>query len=258
MFERLNDNIWRHHDAAGCTCYLVVGEERAAMIDCGGTGEPVMAELRAITPLPVDLLLTHAHPDHFGAAYEFDRVWLHQADAAVLDEFEQFFACLNIAPIRRETLHTFADGHVFPLGGRSLTAIHLPGHTPGSSVFADDAGKCLFTGDALGSGDFVLMSLPRTDCLSRYRENLMTFLDRTADRADYTWHAGHYHQAQRPDGTVNPPCRRLCEDMASLCGKILSGQVQGKEVQEAFAPNGKALRADDGTAGIIYNRNQQC
>lgn len=43
-----------------------------------------MPQIRALTGLAVDLLLTHAHPDHFGAAGEFDRIWLCEDDRETL------------------------------------------------------------------------------------------------------------------------------------------------------------------------------
>ena len=256
MFESIAPSVWRYHDETGSTSYLVVGESRAAMIDCGAVARPLMAHIRAITPLPVDLLLTHAHPDHYGAAAEFDAVYLHEADAKALPVFEEAFKRMGVAPLRRDTLHTFSDGHVFDLGGRTLTAIGLPGHTPGSVVFADETGRALFSGDAVGSGDIVLMSVPKAYSLSRYRDSLQAFLERIAPCKGYTWYAGHHHQAVREDGSLNPVCPELIRDMAALCDALLTGQVQGCEVQELFAPDERSFRAYLGRAGIVYTESQ--
>ena len=213
MFEQLAPRLWRYHDDTNSTSYLVVGESRAAMIDCGSGHVPVMPMIREITPLPVDLLLTHAHPDHYGAAAEFERVWLHEDDAKALDAMESVFTVMGVPPLPRDTLHTFSDGHVFDLGSVSLTACALPGHTPGSTVFICKALACMFSGDAVGSGDIVLMSVPKAYSLVDYRVSLLAFLEKTAACRDYAWYAGHYHQAQREDGSANPPCYALCEDM---------------------------------------------
>lgn len=256
MFESIAPSVWRYHDETGSTSYLVVGESRAAMIDCGAVARPLMAHIRAITPLPVDLLLTHAHPDHYGAAAEFDAVYLHEADAKALPVFEEAFKRMGVAPLRRDTLHTFSDGHVFDLGSVSLTACALPGHTPGSTVFICKALACVFSGDAVGSGDIVLMSVPLASSLADYRVSLLAFLEKTAACRDYTWYAGHYHQAQREGGTLNPPCYALCEDMAQLCAALISGSCKGFAVNEIFAPGGKAFRAYMGRAGIVYSAEQ--
>lgn len=256
MFEQLAPCLWRYHDDTNSTSYLVVGKSRAAMIDCGSGRRPVMPMIRAITPLPVDLLLTHAHPDHYGAAAEFERVWLHEDDAKALDAMEPVFTVMGVPPLPRDTLHTFTEGHVFDLGGRSITAIDLPGHTPGSVVFADDVGCALFSGDAVGSGDIVLMSVPKAYSLSRYRDSLQAFLERIVPYEGYTWYAGHHHQAVREDGSLNPVCPELIRDMAALCDALLAGQVQGCEVQELFAPDERSFRAYLGRAGIVYTESQ--
>ena len=257
MFERLMDNLWRYHDETGSTSYLVVGESCAAMIDCGCVVRPLMEEIRRITPLPVKLLLTHAHPDHFGAAGSFSEVWMHEDDIDALPVFEPAFAVMGVPPLNRETLHAFKDGQVFDLGGKAIVACALPGHTPGSVVFVDEKDGLVFTGDAIGSGDIVLMSVPLAYTLSAYRDSLRAYLDKSAPWSAYTYLPGHWHQQKRADGTENPPCRALIEDMESLCCRALSGEIQGEETEEIFAPDRRALRAYAGRAGIVFAAGQR-
>lgn len=258
MITKLTDSIWRYHDETGATSYLVVGKTRAAMIDCGGSGKPVMPWIREITALPVMLLLTHAHPDHYGSAAEFDEVWLHEDDISALPVFEEAFSVMGVRPLDRRTLHAFSGGHVFDLGGESIIACELRGHTPGSVVFVDEAQHCIFSGDAVGSGDIVLMSVPLAYDLSDYRRSLEDFLEKRASWADYTWHSGHYHQADRGEGEPpNTPCRALIADMIRLCDALLAGEAQGERVQELFAPGGRARRAYFGRAGIVFS-DKQC
>lgn len=257
MITQLTDFIWRYHDEMGSTSYLVVGKTRAAMIDCGGAGKQLMSWIRSITDLPVILLLTHAHPDHYGSAAEFDEVWLHEDDISALPVFEEAFSVMGVRPLDRKKLHSFADGHVFDLGGETLIACALKGHTPGSVVFVDEAQRCIFSGDAVGSGDIVLMSVPLAYDLSDYKRSLVAFLERSEPWANYTWHAGHYHQADRgEDEPPNTPCRELAADMAMLCGELLEGSIEGEKTQEIFAPNGIARRAYMGRAGIVYSDEQ--
>lgn len=257
MFERLTDCIWRSHDAAGSTAYLIVGKTCAAMIDCGMVARPLMEEIRSITQLPVKLLLTHAHPDHYGAAAEFEEIWLHRADIAALPVFEKAFEIMRVAPLERSRLHAFDDGHVFDLGGRRIQACWLPGHTPGSSLFVCEEEACVFCGDAVGSGDIVLMSVPMAYDLAAYRRSLAGFMERSAPWEGYRWYSGHYHQAQRPDGEApNEPCRALVGDMIALCDALLMGRLQGEATRELFAPGGAARRAYMGRAGIVYSDEQ--
>ena len=257
MFEQISARIWRYHDMTGSTSYLVVGDTGAAMVDCGMVPCAMMGAIRRITPLPVRLLLTHAHPDHYGAAAEFDEVWLHEADCAALPVFEEAFSVMRVPPLDRERLHAFSDGQVFDLGGVQLTACHLPGHTPGSTLFVCEGEQCIFCGDAVGSGDIVLMSVPLAYTLSAYRDSLRAYLDKSAPWSAYTYLPGHWHQQRRADGTENPPCRALIEDMESLCCRALSGEIQGEETEEIFAPDRRALRAYAGRAGIVFAAGQR-
>ena len=257
MFVRLTDCIWRYHDEAGSTSYLVVGETCAAMIDCGMVSRPLMEEIRSLTALPVKLLLTHAHPDHYGSAAQFDEVWLHEEDVRALGVFEEAFAVMGVPALKRETLHAFSDGCRFDLGGKEILACALTGHTPGSTVFVDEADRCIFCGDAVGSGDIVLMSVPLAYTLSAYRDSLRAYLDKSAPWSAYTYLPGHWHQQKRADGTENPPCRALIEDMESLCCRALSGEIQGEETEEIFAPDRRALRAYAGRAGIVFAAGQR-
>ena len=257
MMKQISKTVWRYHDMCGCTSYLVVGREKAVMVDCSMMPGPIMPMIREITQLPVELLLTHAHPDHYGAAAEFERIWMHEKDIAALDEMEPVFAGMGVKPLPRAKLCAFSGGHVFDLGGCSLLAAELTGHTPGSTVFVYDAEKMIFSGDAVGSGDIVLMAVPKAFTLSAYRQSLSAFLKESELWADYVWLAGHWHQADRGEGQErNDPCRALIEDMISLCDAILSGKIAGENVTEAFAPGGIAHRAYLGRAGIVYCDHQ--
>jgi len=101
---------------------------------------------------------SHSHEDHmagngaFGAA----RVHIHEADllgAASLDGLMEVygltgqprddFAAMVVEQFHytpRPDAHGFTDGHVFDLGGVSVEAVHLPGHTRGHSGFRIDGG----------------------------------------------------------------------------------------------------------------------
>ncbi|VAW33637.1 hypothetical protein MNBD_CHLOROFLEXI01-986 [hydrothermal vent metagenome] len=52
-------------------------------------------------------------------------------------------------------LHTFVDGEILPVPGKP-TALHMPGHTPGSAAFYLEQERILFSGDALTTKNPVL------------------------------------------------------------------------------------------------------
>lgn len=86
-----------------------------------------------------DVLITHRHPDHVGAAAPLAdaglRLWIHPLDA-------DGFAWARTLPAERATVE---------LGGLRVEVIPTPGHTPGSTCFRLGGALCL-TGDTLFPG----------------------------------------------------------------------------------------------------------
>ena len=63
-----------------------------------------------------------------------------------------------------------AEGDRIELGQRTLTVLHLPGHSPGSIGFFDELRGTLFSGDALYDGE-LLDALERSN-VEHYRKTL--------------------------------------------------------------------------------------
>ena len=161
--------------------YLVLGTDRAALVDTGNGIGDIKSVVSELTTLPVLVLLTHEHPDHFGGASAFD-------DVAILDEpsaierieagvpndrargsvtGDQVWKPLP-AGVNPETFHVpgvvptrrLTDGEIVDLGERTLEVIATPGHSKGSVCYLDREERLLFTGDhfypgplyAFGSG----------------------------------------------------------------------------------------------------------
>jgi len=170
--------------------YLVEGERYVAVIDSGlGVGDfrGLAASLSDREPL---MLLTHAHWDHIGAAWQFPKVFVHPSEAyAVRRGFPNAMMSQMFEP---EVLHRpdlpagfdpatadipgrepdgeLNDGDHIDLGGRVLEITHTPGHSPGRVSFFDRESGFLFAGDALNYGD-VWLYLPRSDA-GAFRETL--------------------------------------------------------------------------------------
>lgn len=146
--------------------YLVIGTERAALVDTGMGVANLKDEVDAITSLPIVVLQSHAHFDHIGDAWRFDDVRVHASEADALargreagtltgwmdakeltgplpDGFNP--ASYHLMPKAPTSL--IADGDEIDLGGRALTVIHAPGHSPGSVVFWDEAARILVSTD---------------------------------------------------------------------------------------------------------------
>ena len=161
--------------------YLVVGEEKALLIDTGFGMGSLKKVVESLTEKPVIVVNTHGHPDHGGGNYEFSAVYLHSEDwelyaykcaDARLEEANHWpvEGEVQLQPYQPETL-PLEDGQVFDLGGRLVDVLHTPGHTAGSVSLFDRQTRSLFTGDNTNAhGVFVDNMSPGT--VTEYRDSL--------------------------------------------------------------------------------------
>ena len=126
------------------------------MIDPGDEPERILRALQGASLKPVALLHTHAHLDHITGSRRVKEatgaaIRLHPADRPLYDALPEqaaFFGLSAEAPIDPDAPLT--DGETIRFGPHSLTAIHTPGHTPGSTCFRLDGDRpLLFSGDTL-------------------------------------------------------------------------------------------------------------
>jgi glyoxylase-like metal-dependent hydrolase (beta-lactamase superfamily II) len=151
--------------------YLIIGRERAALIDSGmGIGD-VSAEIAKITSLPCMVLNTHYHWDHIGANASFKEIAIHELETDLVAQ-KQNVASVRKAmksPAARAALppdfdpsayrivpkpatRSLHDNDLIDLGGCVLKVLHTPGHSPGHVTFWDEAKDMLFTGDTASMG----------------------------------------------------------------------------------------------------------
>lgn len=161
-------------------CYLLLGTERALLIDTGlGIGN-IGDAVRRLTKLPVVAMATHAHWDHVGghaccAAYyvhEAEVAWLRGAFPLPLQAVRSMVVrdCVLPEGFDVEQYTIFAgnearilrDGDSIDLGSRSVQALHTPGHSPGHMCVWEEARGYLWTGDLVYRGT-LYASYPSTD-----------------------------------------------------------------------------------------------
>lgn len=146
----LNDHIYILRDDQNATGYLVVGQEKAALIDTMFGIEDLRPMIREITDLPLVVLNTHGHGDHIGGNAYFDACYVSPADFSMVERF-----CQHAEQKLQELGLAFPEvlpinpGDAFDLGGITLYAIPVLGHTPGGICFFDPQDRTLFTGDAI-------------------------------------------------------------------------------------------------------------
>ncbi len=137
--------------------YLVVGKERALLFDLAVNEAGMREYTQELAGKPVQLVLSHGHPDHTYFLSEFSDVWMHLADEKLIRD-----GMMGMPPVTPcPTIHSLQDGDTLDLGDRVLDVFNIPGHTPGSILLLDRQSKVLLSGDTCarrllyGMTDFV-------------------------------------------------------------------------------------------------------
>lgn len=180
----------RRHAELDLTTGLVLGGERALVVDTRGDarqGAELAAAVRAVTALPVVVVVTHAHFDHCfgtaaflpcpGYAHPLCRTTLAAGAAAQRDEWSAYYRDRGdegTAEALATTDPPLPDRGVDPevvldLGGRTVVLLHAGrGHTDHDVVVHVPEVAAVFAGDLVEQGappdlgDAVLADWPAT------------------------------------------------------------------------------------------------
>ncbi|MDR3508825.1 MAG: MBL fold metallo-hydrolase [Caulobacteraceae bacterium] len=136
--------------------YLIIGQERALLFDSGSGTRDISGVVAGLTRLPVTVMASHLHYDHLGGIAPFAHVAMIDLPQTRADvsrglfragRYEYLGLIDHLAPPPVKVGEWLAPGAVIDLGGRSLTVLNTPGHTPTSAALWDAAGHRLFIGD---------------------------------------------------------------------------------------------------------------
>ncbi len=162
--------------ASAMNVYLIEGPDgEYTLVDAAVPG--LLSTLRramARRGVPLEriarVLITHAHPDHIGGLPELLAVvpvpvWIHEADAPFArgEQAQQLASPETLSALNRQIARaaansrqlavpiarTFAGGEVLDDVYPGLTAVHLPGHSPGQSGFWLPEQRLLLGGDVV-------------------------------------------------------------------------------------------------------------
>jgi glyoxylase-like metal-dependent hydrolase (beta-lactamase superfamily II) len=195
--KKIRENLWQVGgggltDPADAAIYLVRFGDKAALIDAGcGIGHSRLRK-NVIECLQPNgqleyLLLTHCHFDHTGGAEavrkEFGcRIVAHELDAVYLESGDPDVTAASwygtlFTPFAVDIKLRGRESNL-EVGGGTLTAIHWPGHSPGSVVYTTRIGSelVLFGQDVHGPIHPSLLSDER-----QYQASLASLLNLDAD-----------------------------------------------------------------------------
>ena len=161
-------------------CYLLIGSDRALLIDTGLGICNICEQVRKLTDKPVTAVATHIHWDHIGGHKYFPDFYAHKAELDWLDggfplpaqavknmvadrcELPRDFDISNYEIFQGKPSRVLKDGDTIDLGGRKIQAFHTPGHSPGHLCFWEAEKGYLFTGDLVYKGT-LFANYPSTD-----------------------------------------------------------------------------------------------
>ena len=166
----VDNNVW-----------LVGDDDQVLVIDAPHDAAPIVEAIagRRVTAI----VLTHGHNDHITAAPALRAatgapIWLHPADRMLWDMVH--------ADVRPD--EALGEGTTFRVAGTTLTVLHTPGHSPGSTCLHAPDLAAVFTGDTLfhgGPGATGRSFSDRPTILNSIRSKLLTL------HGDTVVHTGH-------------------------------------------------------------------
>ena len=176
--------------------YLLVGDEKALLVDCGFGIIDLKKIVGEITDKPLITVCTHGHHDHVMGVTNLTDCYIHSVDNEV-------FALNTCEPVLRmfvmnntltehkncEEFEAFAEEWVskayplpealdyipyFDLGNRKIYWHLIPGHTRGSIALYDEKYKAAFDSDGASRG--VWIYLVESTSLPEYIETLESYI----------------------------------------------------------------------------------
>lgn len=260
--KKIHPTVTSIYDLTRVFAYLVEGNERAALLDTGTGVGNLKALVEGLTTKPITVICTHGHVDHAGGAYGFETVYLNEKDydlakvhttvefrsGSILDQLKEGTLSLSdLVPQREGNYINLVDGQLFDLGGITLEAIALPGHTPGMTCILVRELRVLLIGD--GCNPFTFLFLPESSSVEDYKASLQHLL-RHEDRYDRVWLS--HGRSIAPKSIVHD-CIELCDEIIAGTADNIPYDFLGQSAFIAKAMNPDYIRLDGKLGNIVYN-----
>lgn len=170
-----------------CSVIYCPQTQQAAVVDPGGDAEKIKHEVSALGVTITQVLLTHGHLDHVGAAaeiaahYQVPIIGPHREDAFLLESLPQQARMFGLEDCAAFTPDRWLEeGDMVKVGEESLAVLECPGHTPGHIVFINDAARFAVSGDVIFKGGVGRSDFPRgnhEDLISSIKTKLLPLGD---------------------------------------------------------------------------------
>lgn len=191
---KINDQIYQIKDPMGVLTTLIIGKNKAMLIDTGYGIFNLREYIKTITDLELIVMNSHGHMDHSGGNYLFDEIYIHQNDedlvklhnsinwrkrniksAKNLNLINESFDEETYLSKREGKLKYLNIHDIFDLGDLTIEIVNLEGHTTGSVGFLIKEQNILVTSDAICP--FVWIFLKESTTFKVYKEMLKKTLN---------------------------------------------------------------------------------
>ena len=262
--EKVSDHVIRVVDALDVAAYLIVGEERAVLLDtCFGFGD-VKAAVEAITPLPLTVVLTHGHCDHICGVDCFDHAYMNLKDMPIFEEHRGIafrrdsLVKIHGLELDESEFRVIPDGILedlpedtdMDLGGVTLKLLMAPGHTPGSLCALIEEDRVLIIGDVCD--DNVLLFEDTSSTVSEYMTALQRIKDMEGSYDLVLGNHGAFVFEKAIIDNVLECCRKI---LAHEDGHILTNML-GHTLYSACAVGDDMLRLDGKQGNVLYREDK--
>jgi energy-coupling factor transporter ATP-binding protein EcfA2 len=122
--------------------FLVIGNDKALLIDTGLGRDDLRSVVEEITDLPIEVIYTHSDGDHVGGAEQFNKSYMHPIE---IEHYKKRFE-------KAQTMIELNEKDLVSCGEYSFEVIHIPGHTPGSIALFERKHRFIIGGDSLQVG----------------------------------------------------------------------------------------------------------
>lgn len=187
QITKIDDRTYRFTErflGADVYCYLLIGDERAMLIDTAYGFTDIPSAIRRLTDKPFFVVNTHGHFDHMSGNDLYEETYLSEKDRDLFCQHSDvaslkklllpevnFATKVLIAALtpklksivlpKADLPKPLPEEGYFELGNRRVEIIPTPGHTAGQIALLDTSRQWLFSADAI-CHDGVLLMFPES------------------------------------------------------------------------------------------------